>query len=174
MKNNEQNKIFKLKNSQTILRYYQIPFEIDSIHMHQQIEHCSIKKLFLEISENLQKNIFARVLYHIDKNWYHFVKEYLEQFSKFAYQKVARPVRRSNRHILRVLLACRHTLVTQNRQVSVRLQHWDTIVLHKKTLIFATFRRESMTLHWNILFLLHLKKTTALPEKILTLNNCYF
>ena len=68
MKNNEQNKIFKLKNSQTISRYYQIPFEIDSIHMHQQIEHCSIKKLFLEISENLQKNIFAKVLYHIDKN----------------------------------------------------------------------------------------------------------
>ena len=50
---------------------------------------CSIKKLFLEISKNLQKNICARVLYYIDKNWYHFIKEYLEQFSKFAFQKVA-------------------------------------------------------------------------------------
>ena len=44
---------------------------------------CSLKRLFLEISENLQKSICARVLYYIDTNWYHFVKEYLEQFSKF-------------------------------------------------------------------------------------------
>ena len=65
---------------------------------------CSIKKLFLEISENLQKNICARVLYYTDKNWCHFIKEYLEQFSKFAFQKGARPVGRPNRHILEVLL----------------------------------------------------------------------
>ena len=38
MKNNGNNKIFKLKNSQTISRY-QIPFQIDSIHVRQQIGH---------------------------------------------------------------------------------------------------------------------------------------
>ena len=43
---------------------------------------CSIKTLFLEISENFQKQICARVLYYIDENWNHFIKEYLEQFSK--------------------------------------------------------------------------------------------
>ena len=75
---------------------------------------CSLKRLFLEISENLQKSICARVLYYIDTNWYHFVKEYLEQFSKF---------RQTGRHISEVLLACRHTLVAQNRRASVRLHH---------------------------------------------------
>ena len=85
---------------------------------------CSIKKLFLEILENLQKNICAWVLYYIDKNWYHFIKEYLEQFSKFAFQKVACPVRQPNRQILEVLLAHRHTLVAQKCQASVRLHHW--------------------------------------------------
>ena len=30
------------------------------------------------------------MLYYIDKNWYHFIKEYLEYFSKFAFEEVAR------------------------------------------------------------------------------------
>ena len=30
------------------------------------------------------------MLYYIDKNWYHFIKEYLE-FSKFVFQEVAHP-----------------------------------------------------------------------------------
>ena len=85
---------------------------------------CSIKKLFLEILENLQKNICARVLYYIDNNRYHFIKEYLEQFSCFFFfQNVAHPVRQPNRHILEVLLPRRHTLVAQNRRASVRLHH---------------------------------------------------
>ena len=83
----------------------------------------SIKNVFLEISENLQKNICARALYYIDKNWYHFIGEHLEQFSKFAFQKVARPVGRPNRHILEVFLTRRHTLVAQNRRASVTLHH---------------------------------------------------
>ena len=29
------------------------------------------------------------MLYYIDENWYHFIKEYLEQFSKFVFQKTA-------------------------------------------------------------------------------------
>ena len=69
-----------------------------------------------------QKEVLI-MLYYIDKNWYHFIKDYLEYFSKFAFQEVARPVRRPNRHILEILLAHRHTLVTQNRRVSVRLHH---------------------------------------------------
>ena len=36
---------------------------------------------------------------HADKNWYHFIKEYLEKISKFAFQEVALPVGWSNRHI---------------------------------------------------------------------------
>ena len=63
------------------------------------------------------------MLYYIDKNWYHFVKEYLEQFSKFAFQEVARLVGQPNRHILEILLARRHTLVAQNRRAGVRLHH---------------------------------------------------
>ena len=50
------------------------------------------------------------MLYYTDKNWYHFIKEYLGHFSKFCFQKVARPVGRPNRHILEVLLARKHTL----------------------------------------------------------------
>ena len=53
-------------------------------------------------------------LYYVDKNWHHFIKEYLEYFSKFTFQEVARLVGRLNRHILEILLACRHTLVAQN------------------------------------------------------------
>ena len=64
------------------------------------------------------------MLYYIDKNRYHFIKEYREQFSEFAFQEVARPVRRPSRYILEILLSCRYTLVAQNCQVSVRLHHW--------------------------------------------------
>ena len=63
------------------------------------------------------------MLYYIDKNWYHFIKEYLEPFSKFAFQEVARPVRWPNKHILEILITHRHTLVTQNHRVSVGLHH---------------------------------------------------
>ena len=38
MKSIEQNKIFKLKISEAISRY-QIPFQVDSIYVHQQIRH---------------------------------------------------------------------------------------------------------------------------------------
>ena len=67
------------------------------------------------------------MLYYFDKNWNHFInfiKEYREQFSNFAFQKVACPVEWPNRCILEVLLACRHTFVAQNHWASVRLHHW--------------------------------------------------
>ena len=32
------------------------------------------------------------MLYYIDKNWYHIIKVYLDQFSKFAFQEVAHPL----------------------------------------------------------------------------------
>ena len=57
--------------------------------------------------------IVLLMLYYIDKNWYHFIKEYLELFSKFAFQEVASPVRGPNRHILEILLTRRHTLVAK-------------------------------------------------------------
>ena len=68
------------------------------------------------------------MLYYIDKNWYHFIKEYLEQISKFAFQEVARPVGWPNRLILEILLACSHTLVAQNCGTSVRLHHWGNLM----------------------------------------------
>ena len=68
------------------------------------------------------------MLYYIDKNWYHFIKEYLEQISKFAFQEVARPVGWPNRHILEILLACSHTLLAQNCGTSVRLHHWGNLM----------------------------------------------
>ena len=63
------------------------------------------------------------MLYYIDKNRYHFIKEYLEQFLKFASQEVAHPVQQPNRHILEILFACRHTSVAQNRWATARLHH---------------------------------------------------
>ena len=54
---------------------------------------------------------------------FHFIKEYLEQFSKFAFQEVACPVGQPRRQVLEILLARRHTLVIQNHQASVRLHH---------------------------------------------------
>ena len=68
------------------------------------------------------------MLYYTDKNWYHFIKEYLEQISKFAFQEVARPVGWPNRHILEILLACNHTLLAQNCGTSVRLHHWGNLM----------------------------------------------
>ena len=65
------------------------------------------------------------MLYSIDKNRYHFIKEYLEQFLKFASQEVAHPVQQPKRHILEILLACRHTLVAQNRWATIRLHHLE-------------------------------------------------
>ena len=64
------------------------------------------------------------MLYYTDKNWYHFIKEYLEQISKFAFQEVARPIWWPNRHILEILLACRHTLGAQNREASTEETWW--------------------------------------------------
>ena len=40
-----------------------------------------------------------------------------------AFHEVARPVGRPSRHILEILLAHGHTLITQNRRASVRLHH---------------------------------------------------
>ena len=88
---------------------------------------CSIKKLFLEISKNLQKNICARVLYYTN-NWYHFIKEYLEEFSKFAFQKIACLVGQPD--IFWKFYSRRHTLVAQNHWASVRLHHWLRSNMH--------------------------------------------
>ena len=68
------------------------------------------------------------MLSYTDKNWYHFIKEYLEQISKFAFQEIARPVGWLNRHTLEILLACSHTLVAQNCGTSVRLHHWGNLM----------------------------------------------
>ena len=59
-----------------------------------------------------QKEVLLK-LYHIDKDIYHFIKFYLEYFSKFAFQEVTCPVMQPNRHIS----------VTQNCRVSVKLYH---------------------------------------------------
>ena len=67
------------------------------------------------------------MMYYIDKNWYHFIKEYI--FSKFAFQEVAHPVGQPNKNITEILLACRHTLVAKNRRESVRLHHWYICII---------------------------------------------
>ena len=43
MKNNERNKIFILIKLQTLSRDYQIPYQIDSIQVHQQIRHLQFQ-----------------------------------------------------------------------------------------------------------------------------------
>ena len=57
------------------------------------------------------------MLYYIDKNWYHFIKEYLKNTYKICFSRgcLSSWV---TRHILEILLACRHTLVAQNHQTS--------------------------------------------------------
>ena len=100
------------------------------------------------------------MLYYIDKNWYRFIKEYLEQISKFAFQEVACPVGWPNRHILEILLACSHTLVPQNHGASVRLHHWGNLLMtasvfsiHHFLLIFATQLIEiRFFLFWNMFY----------------------
>ena len=121
---------------------------------------CSMKKLFLEISENSQRSICVRVSFlnkvAVFRSIYSIMKQYcschiiliriytilskniyLEQFSKFAFRKVSCPVGGPSRHILEVLLARRHTLVAQTRRASVRLHHYTNLfcsfgVLHLK------------------------------------------
>ena len=80
------------------------------------------------------------MLYYTDKNWYHFIKEYLEQISKFAFQEVARPIWWPNRHILEILLAYRHTLVARTvRQVLRKPDDTASVFfIHHFLLIFAT------------------------------------
>ena len=58
------------------------------------------------------------MLYYIDKNWYHFIKEYLEQISTRCSSS------RVTKQTYFGKLTCRHTLIAQNRGASVRLQHW--------------------------------------------------
>ena len=58
------------------------------------------------------------MLYYIPKNRYYIIKEYLEQFSKFAFQEVTRPVRQPNT-FTSILPAHRHTFVAQNHRTSV-------------------------------------------------------
>ena len=60
---------------------------------------------------------------------FHFIKQYLEQFSKPASQEVACTVGCPNRHVLEILLSHRHTLVVQNRWASVRLHHCSNKLL---------------------------------------------
>ena len=48
----------------------------------------------------LKRKEVLLILYYMDKNcWYHFRKEYLDKFSKFAFQEVARPVEQPKRCI---------------------------------------------------------------------------
>ena len=72
----------------------------------------------------VKRNKVLLMLYYIDKNWYHLIKEYLEKSSKIAFQEVARPVGWRNRYILEIFIARRHILVAQNHQASFRLHHW--------------------------------------------------
>ena len=58
----------------------------------------------------------------IVKNWYYFMKISRIIF-KISFYEVARPIEWPNRHILEILLACRHTLVALNRWASVRLHN---------------------------------------------------
>ena len=74
---------------------------------------------------------------------------------KICFQEVVHPGGWPNRHILKILLACRHTLVAQNRGASVRLHHWGNLLMtasddcfcfwffiHDFLLIFATQLKE--------------------------------
>ena len=65
---------------------------------------------------------------------------------KISCPDVARPVKWPNRHISETLLACRHTLVSQNNWESVGLHHWRNLLMtasgffiHGILLIFATY-----------------------------------
>ena len=77
------------------------------------------------------------MLYYIDRNWYHFIKEYLEQISTRCSPS------RVTKQTYFGKLTCRHTLIAQNHGASVRLQHWGNLMTASVffihfLLIFAT------------------------------------
>ena len=87
------------------------------------------------------------MLHNIDMNGYHFIKKYLEQFSKFAFQEVASAVGQPTRHFLEMLLASRCTLFAQNSQVSNRLHHcrlWKSLFIECFPLTLTFTRSQSI------------------------------
>ena len=105
------------------------------------------------------------MLYYADKNWYHFIKEYLGYFSEFSFQEVAGSVGRLNRHIFEILLAHRHILVAQNREKSVKLHH----CLVTGTNPNATLITMSNKSKHGTAVKLHLQFSYPTPEKLLKL-----
>ena len=126
------------------------------------------KKLFLEISQNSQENICARVSFliklqlldllivllnsitHAVLYWQELIPFYQKISGKkfkvcftrsFSPSLVAQT--RPNSHNLEILLAFRQSLVAQNRGASVRLHHWRNLMaayvfMYHFLLIFAT------------------------------------
>ena len=82
-----------------MLSFYSIAFIAKPMMIHETWPWCEVtceervdsKKMGLK-----QKEAF--MMYYINKNWYHFFIEYLENFQKFAFQEVVHPVMRPNIH----------------------------------------------------------------------------
>ena len=115
------------------------------------------------------------ILYYIEKNWYHFIKEYLEQFLKSASQDVPRPIGRPNRHILEILLARRNTLVAQNRRASVRLHHWLLDLLKFwSTMLLLLFLFNALFLHLGVVRNLNLMYNKSKSKcRIVEMHQCW-
>ena len=73
-----------------MLSFYSIAFTVNPIMRHETQAWCGVTSR--EASRQQKWEEVLLMLYYIDKNWYHFIKEYLEKFSKFAFQDVACPV----------------------------------------------------------------------------------
>ena len=71
--------------------------------------------------------------------WNHFIKKYLSRTNfKICFTRSCSPSR-VTRHILEILLACRHTLVAQNCGASVRLHHWGILLMTASAFFYPLF-----------------------------------
>ena len=134
----------------------------------------------LEISQNSQEDICAIVFFKINlqplgllivllSNIAHAVLYWLELIPfyqriswiifKICFSRSCSPSR-VTRHILEILLACRHTLIAQNRGMSVSLHYWRNLMpasgffIYHFLLIFATHwtNRNHFFLFWNMFY----------------------
>ena len=109
--------------------FYSIAFIVNLKMRHKTRAWCGVT--LIETSRQ-QKRVpeMKRSIAHALLYWWELIPFYQRIsriFFKICFWRSSSPVWGPSRHILEILLARRHTLVAQNRRVSVRLHHWWVI-----------------------------------------------
>ena len=81
-----------------MLALYSIAFIVNPMMRHETWGWCgmTLRRTSSSSYMCLKGKEVLLMLYYIDKNWHYLIKEYLEQFPKFAFQEVAHPVGQPN------------------------------------------------------------------------------